>query len=516
MIGGPPRPRDAGAHSAAFLHALPLIAALLVPAAALGDAVRAACAGELSSGLSLARWATLLGNTALVCVLAAGVALVLGGTPALLVTRWNVPGRTLVAAAGLFGACLPLYVAVVAVFALVPTHRLTGSTVACGVLYGLVFTPLAGLLLGAVFRAADQEVEEHGLLDATAAQVLRRIMLPQARTGITVAGLLVVWLVATDYTIADLLVVRTFAEEVYTQFALDRRHAGPLLTGLPLLAFSALLLVVLQRRGAWLGEQTAGRFDTPPRRFALGRGRWAAGAAVWLLIAALLGLPLWALLRRAGPVAGLWPVAWNLRHELTNSVLLAGAGATLCVLPAPGLAWLLTQRRCRWLLSAGVVALLATPAPVVGISLIALLNRPALGWLYDSPAIVVLGYFVRFLPLAVLLLLPGVRRIPAEFEAAARVDGSGWWRTHWHVRLPALRRDAAVAWLVIVILAFGEIGATVLVVPPGCETVAVRAFTLLHFGVYRDLAVLALLAGAAILLPWAGLLVLLKDRPTRV
>ena len=118
------------------------------------------------------------------------------------------------------------------------------------------------------------------------------------------------------------------AEEVYTQFALDRRHAGPLLTGLPLLVLSALLLILLQRRGAWLGEQTGGRFDAPPRRFALGRGRWAAAAAAWLLVAVLVGLPLWALLRHVGPVANLWPAAWNLRPELTNSALLAAAGAT--------------------------------------------------------------------------------------------------------------------------------------------------------------------------------------------
>jgi ABC-type Fe3+ transport system permease subunit len=46
----------------------------------------------------------------------------------------------------------------------------------------------------------------------------------------------------------------------------------------------------------------------------------------------------------------------------------------------------------------------------------------------------------------------------------------------------------------------------VLLVPPGSETVSVRAFTLLHFGVYRDLAALALVSVATILVPWAVLL----------
>jgi iron(III) transport system permease protein len=155
--------------------------------------------------------------------------------------------------------------------------------------------------------------------------------------------------------------------------------------------------------------------------------------------------------------------------------------------------------------------LLALPAPVVGISLAGLLDRPGVwGAIYDSPAIVVLAYLVRFLPMGVLLLVPGVQRIPQELEWAARLDGCDGPRMHWHVTWPAVRADAAVAWLVVVILCFGEVAATVLVVPPGWETAAVRAFTLLHFGVYRDLAVLAVLSVACILLPWGVLVWLLR------
>ncbi|HQL54584.1 MAG TPA: ABC transporter permease subunit, partial [Phycisphaerae bacterium] len=159
---------------------------------------------------------------------------------------------------------------------------------------------------------------------------------------------------------------------------------------------------------------------------------------------------------------------------------------------------------------AAVVVLLAVPAPVAAISLIGLLNRP--GWpgaVYDSAAIVVLGYFVRFLPVAVLLLVPGVRRVPRDAERAARVDGCDWSREHWHVRLPALLPDVALAWLVLVIFSFAELGATLLLAPPGVTVAAVRAFTLLHFGVYRDVAVLAVLSVGLIVVPWALLMLLL-------
>ena len=95
------------------------------------------------------------------------------------------------------------------------------------------------------------------------------------------------------------------------------------------------------------------------------------------------------------------------------------------------------------------------------------------------------------------------------------MDGCDWLREHWHVRIPAVLPDAVLAWLVVAILCFAEVGATKLLDVPGWETAAVEAFGLIHYGVYRDLAVLALLSVAFILLPWAGLVWLLQRRLAR-
>jgi ABC-type Fe3+ transport system permease subunit len=105
-----------------------------------------------------------------------------------------------------------------------------------------------------------------------------------------------------------------------------------------------------------------------------------------------------------------------------------------------------------------------------------------------------------------------VRRIPADHEAAARVDGCDWPGVQRYVYWPAIARDALVVWLVIAILCFGEVSCTMLLAPPGWPPASVRAFTLLHFGVYQDLAVLALAATGSVALPWVALLWLLRRR----
>ena len=330
-------------------------------------------------------------------------------------------------------------------------------------------------------------------------------------------AILVVLLVGTDFTIADLLFVRTFAEEVYTQFALHRSAAGPVLTSVPMLLTAAVLLVGVQARYHLLGEHTPWQLSVPPRTISLGRWRWVVAIVGLALLLVLVGRPtasLFGRLRSFESFEVLCDAAGALRRDLLVTTFFAMIGATVVVLSAVGLAWaLLRGGRLRIPLALAVVLLLALPAPVAGISLIGLLNHPGpVGALCDSPVVIAAGYIVRFLPIGILLLLVAVRRVPREIESAARIDGCDWLAVQRHVYWPAVAGDAAVVWLITVILCFAEVGATKLVAPPGWNTASVRAFTLIHGGVDGNLALLAVLSTGIILVLWLFLVCLLKRR----
>jgi ABC-type Fe3+ transport system permease subunit len=242
----------------------------------------------------------------------------------------------------------------------------------------------------------------------------------------------------------------------------------------------------------------------PPRTFPLGPARPWVTLILLAATLAVVGPPIAALLARLNLHAVTPHDLEALRRELLRSLWMAALGAALVVLPAVGLAHGASGSRGRWsLLGAALILLLSLPAPVVGISLIGLLNRPGPpGWLYDSPLAVVAGYYVRFLPVGLLLLTPAVLHVPRDLVAAARMDGCTWLGVQRHVVWPAVWPAALTVWLIVVILCFGEIGASVLLQAPGAETFSIRAFTLLHFGVYHDLALLALLASLVIALLW--------------
>jgi len=67
----------------------------------------------------------------------------------------------------------------------------------------------------------------------------------------------------------------------------------------------------------------------------------------------------------------------------------------------------------------------------------------------------------------------------------------------------------------VFILSFGELGTTLLVIPPGTETIPIKIFNLMHYGADQMVAALCLIL-IAIILFLSGLFLLLHRRLKRV
>ncbi|MFB3078094.1 MAG: hypothetical protein ACE1Y4_08795, partial [Lysobacterales bacterium] len=131
------------------------------------------------------RWPILLGNTAVVSGIAVLLALSVGLVLAVSLFRTNMVGKTLGKALLLLLLCLPTYAAGSALLWSVEfsTHivgfspPLVGfsayreSAVVAGLLYGLMLTPLATLILGAGLSQVDSTCEDQALLECRAAGV---------------------------------------------------------------------------------------------------------------------------------------------------------------------------------------------------------------------------------------------------------------------------------------------------------------------------------------------------------
>lgn len=70
---------------------------------------------------------------------------------------------------------------------------------------------------------------------------------------------------------------------------------------------------------------------------------------------------------------------------------------------------------------------------------------------------VIIVHIWRTLPLATVILLAGLTAIPKDITEAADIDGAGFWRQLWFIRLPLLLPIMAVALLFAIIFAFTDL-----------------------------------------------------------
>ena len=188
------------------------------------------------------------------------------------------------------------------------------------------------------------------------------------------------------------------------------------------------------------------------------------------------------------------------------SLLLATVGATLVVAVGARLGYARARASSRLgsLTDVLCVMLFAVPSTIVGVALIGLWNRPGIvGAVYGTSAMFVLVYLARFLPVAVIVVAAAVRQVPMSHEEASAVAGAGWLRTVTDVVIPQVARGLAAAWLVVFVFAFGELGASVLVSPPGESTLPIRIYTIIANTPSSVVAALALFQAGVIFVPLA-------------
>jgi ABC-type Fe3+ transport system permease subunit len=156
------------------------------------------------------------------------------------------------------------------------------------------------------------------------------------------------------------------------------------------------------------------------------------------------------------------------------------------------------------------------PSTLVGVGLIGLWNRAGLlGAVYGTDSMLLLGYLARFVPIAALALAANTRYVPVSHEEASSVSGAGWIRTMRRIVLPQIRLALAASWVIVFVLAFGELGVSILVAPPGETTLPIRIYTIIANTPSSNVAALALLQTVVIFVPLAALGAAISYREAR-
>jgi iron(III) transport system permease protein len=184
--------------------------------------------------------------------------------------------------------------------------------------------------------------------------------------------------------------------------------------------------------------------------------------------------------------------------EITSTWWIAFFTSILALPLALPLAYKLQTKNNLWWLP--VTLPLAVPPPLVGIGLIILWNHPQTQGIYSSMWMPILAALARFTPFAVVFLFTQLRRIAPDLIDAAKLLEQNPLQSWLQVRLPLLLPSMLGTAGILFILTVGELGATLLVAPPGQTTLTMRIYNFLHYGASDTVAGLGLVMTVAVLI----------------
>jgi ABC-type Fe3+ transport system permease subunit/DNA-binding beta-propeller fold protein YncE len=360
----------------------------------------------------------------------------------------------------------------------------------------LMYWPVSALAIwGAWSRLEAAQLELEPRLRGR--RLVARALLPMARPAMAQAAALTFVLTLNNFAVPVILQVKVFPEELWLAFSTRLDEAGAWMAGLPMVMMSVVLLLAL-RRPALAWPTVGGPALAQAWRRQLGAAwTWSARAAAALLVGVALGLPLQGLLLNPRTWTELPNLFRAARDTVWNSFFYA-AGAAVLVVTLALVTW--RSRAGLWLWLTFLV-----PGILLGRLAVAAANGT---WLYGTASLVLLVFAVRYLAPAWNLVAIARRSVDPDLTDAARLQAAEGWTLFRRVLWPQIAAPVAAAWYVTYLLCLWDVETLVMLYPPGGETLALRAFNLLHYGHNAQVNALCLtmlaLAAAPFAVWWLG------------
>jgi len=456
--------------------------------------------------LSDAQRSAIMGSISL-SVLSVITAGLLGTGVAVLLTRWDFPGRRFCQILALLPIATPPLMGVWAFkllfgvggripFAL---HEWFGVSASdfwlqglAGVLivHTMTIYPYFYLTVSAALMSSDVSLEEASYsMGASRLRTWLKVILPMLTPAVVAGALLTFMSSMASYT-APLLFQYT---NVMTQQIVisksngDMRLASIIATTLAMISivFLAVIRTYEQRKIYRTQSKGGGRqrstVTSPLARVVI--------AVVAIPLTLFLVLPMIMILvlsftAKGGWLASILPTDYTLQwyaqmfsgvdfwRPVTNSLLMSLIAVGGAVLLGAGAAYIMSRMKFRGKLGLDIAMMLpwALPGTVVAINLITAFSDPspfAAGRvLVGTFAIVPLAYFVRFNPLVFRSSTASWAQMDPNIEDAARSLGASWWYTFRKVVLPLVSRGIMAGALLAFVDGVGEFVSSVLLYTP--------------------------------------------------
>ncbi|WP_096188116.1 ABC transporter permease [Evansella halocellulosilytica] len=337
--------------------------------------------------------------------------------------------------------------------------------------------PYVFLIASASLRKMNRNYEEvarsQGL---STSQVFWKVNLPFLRPAIGAGAILISLYVLSDFGAIAMLRYVTFTAAIYYQRAGFDTAAASVLS-LVLIGLTVIILWIESRtRKKNKYYQTSNTFKEPD---ILPLGRWKALTVVYVIIVFSLSVLLPIIVLIYWSIIGIGMGALDERFFgfAWNSLQVSGFAALLCMALALPIIYL--KSRYPSVISSTIDKLsyagYALPGVIVALGMVFIFNNhiPAL---YNTFYMIAIAFVVRFLPQAMQSGEASLSLVSPRIDEAARSLGYPPWKVMIKVIIPTILPGVLAGGALVFVSSIKELPATLMLRPPGFDTLAVRIY----------------------------------------
>lgn len=453
----------------------------------------------------------LLWNTLSLTFFVTFFAVVIGVSIAWIVNRTDLPGRKVWAWALALPLVIPPYVGAVAYLIFLGPRGwmydiwqkipwLKGDYpfdmyTFWGIFFVLtMFTyPYVYLIASAALRRMNRNYEEVARSQGMNMwQVFWKVNLPLLRPAIGAGAILIALYVISDFGAIAMLRYMTFTSAIYYQMGSYDNLSATVLSVI-LIALTLIILWIegrLTKKGGYV--QSATGSIRKPDIVPLGKWKWMALVFLGVVFFIAVLLPIivlvyWAFIgfQEGAYDAKFWIYAFN-------SFKVSGLAALISMLLALPVIYL--KSRYPSVLSRTIEKLsysgYALPGVIVALGIIFVFNNTPL---YNTFYLLIVAFVIRFLPQAMQAQEASLSLISPRIDEAAQSLGTPPWKVMLTVILPSILPGILAGGALVFVSSIKELPATLLLRPPGYDTMAIRIWTEASEAVYHLAALPALL-----------------------
>jgi iron(III) transport system permease protein len=423
----------------------------------------------------------LLGNSLLLAVSSAVAACLLGFSYALAASASPRPVRRLMIICALATLALPAFMVTNSWIDLLGVNGalrpfVPGNVFSLGgtiFILSLLFWPMVSLVALASWRILERaHLEVDPALRGTS--LLWRLLWPTARPLVLTAAGIVFVLAFSSFSVPAILQTKVYSTEAWIQFnsTLDARAALKLCWPLVLVP---VVLLALTRQSSFAWPRQVCEDSSQTLRRQLGPiVFWGTTVLSVVIILVALVVPLSQLLLTPRTWSEFLPTTLAARPALIHSVVYSLSAALVAVVLG------LLLGRVRWLGWLWIGFLL--PGLLLGMGAIEVFNRPGWEWFSRTALIVISLLVLRHLALARSICRVAWQAVDPLLVDAARMDGAAGLTFFRRILWPQVAPQTLAVGYLIYLFCLWDVETTLLLVPPGGETLALRVFNLLHYG----------------------------------